>query len=158
MIRFALLMLVASSAFAQTVPPRVTLAKELTLQDRETFSLAVGGKHQFCWADGNPPGYITSLKVWRYRVEGGPRELYLELFRAGWEADPAGGFCKKDNVIPKAGHWVYDAALCAGTLCSDTVTAACAAGAPGCAGQVKDAARGWWVYAFIPPVGGIGVN
>jgi hypothetical protein len=161
MIRLALLLLiVAPAALAQTVPPRLTLPKEVTLQDRETFSVAVGGKHQFCWSDPNPAGQITSLKVWRYRVEGGPRDLYLELYRAGWDADPLfpGSFCKQDNVIPKAGHWVYDAALCAGTVCSDTITAACAAGVPGCAGQVKDVKRGWWIYAFIPPVGGIGVN
>jgi hypothetical protein len=149
---------VIPSASAQDVPPfRATLPRAVTLQDRETYSMALGEKHQVCWADNNPAGVIDSIKIWRYRVEGGPVQLYLELYRAGWERNPGypNNFCKTDIAVPKAGHWVYEAALCDDVVCSTTITSACGVGqGVGCAGAVGGTNRGWWVYAFIPAVTG----
>jgi hypothetical protein len=151
------------SANAQTVPPLITFPNPVTLQDRETYSMALDQTHQVCWADpNNPPA--AKVKIWRYRVEGGGRTLYLDLPRSGWVANGTitNSFCKLGISIPKAGHWIYEAALCwtnAGVdTCSDVVTAACAAGAVGCAGNVGSSARGWWIYAFLPAPSGVGVN
>lgn len=148
------------SASAQVVPPAViTFPKPITLQDRDTYTMALGETHQVCWTDPNSPP-ATDVKIWRYRVEGGGRTLYLNLSRQGWVAHGtiANSFCKTGITIPKAGHWIYDAALCWGDNCSDVVTASCAASVTGCAGGVGDVARGWWIYAFLPAPTGVGVN
>ena len=150
-----------SNADAQVVVPPaiITFPKPITLQDRATYTMALDQTHQVCWSDPNNP-VATDIKIWRYRVEGGGRTLYLHLSRQGWQANGtiANSFCRTGISIPKAGHWIYDAALCWGTNCSDVVTASCAASVAGCAGGVGDVARGWWIYAFLPAPTGVGVN
>lgn len=137
-------------AFGQVVPPaEVRFPKPIALQDRDTYSMALDQTHQVCWNNTNTLN-ATSIKVWRYRVEGGARTLYLDLIRSAWVTDPAGGFCHKGISIPKAGHWIYDAALCVSDLCSDVVTASCGASIGGCAGAVDGVRRGWWIYAYLP--------
>jgi hypothetical protein len=148
------------SAGAQTVPPSEIRFPDDTISphERTTYTLPLNRTHKICWGDPNPAGTVTSFKVWRYRVEGGARTLYLELPRASWVADPAGGFCRINISLPKAGHWIYDAALCTGTVCSTVVTASCSAGTVGCAGAVGGSARGWWIYGFLPAPTGVGVE
>lgn len=148
------------SANAQTVPPAlVRLPKPITLQDRDTYTMALDQTHQLCWQDANNPP-ATKIRIYRYRVEGGARTLYLDLLRAGWVSDPIfpTSFCKSGISIPKAGHWIYDAELCWDANCSVVVTASCATGTTGCAGTVGSVARGWWIYAFLPPPPDVGVN
>lgn len=151
------------SANAQTVPPaEVRFPKPITLQNRETYSMAIDQTHQVCWSDPNSP-QASKIKIWRYRVEGGARTLYLDLPRSGWVADTVpNSFCKQGISVPKAGHWIYDAALCwtnSGVdTCSDVVTASCAAGVTGCSGAVGSSSRGWWIYVFLPAPSGPVVN
>jgi len=147
-------------AFGQVVvpPAEVRFPKPITLQDRDTYSMSLDQTHQVCWSNANTLN-ATSLQVWRYRVEGGARTLYLDLVRSQWvPSSEANQFCHTGISIPKAGHWIYDAALCAGSVCSDVVTASCGAGITGCAGAVDGVQRGWWIYAFLPAPGGVGVD
>lgn len=149
-----------SFALGQAVPPEeVRLPAKVALQDRETYSMPLSATHQICWNDPNTPP-ATSIKIWRYRVEGGPRTLYLELLRSGWVPDvaPNTGFCHKGIKLPKAGHWIYDAALCWGTNCSIQVTASCGEAVDGCSGNVASVRRGWWIYGFLPAPTGPVVN
>jgi hypothetical protein len=139
-------------ALGQTVPPaEVRFPKPITLQDRDTYSMTLDQTHQVCWSNANTLD-ATNIKIWRYRVEGGARTLYLDLARAGWVAQGSipNSFCKTGISIPKAGHWIYDAALCVSDSCSDVVTASCGAGITGCAGAVGGVQRGWWIYAYLP--------
>lgn len=157
MIRLALLMLLASPAFAQTVPPRVTLPQTLAASPLATFTIATTKSFALCWLDDVNADRIVFT---RYRVEGGPRETLPAFPRAQWVASSvdAGAFCKPDVRLPKAGHWVFEASLCAGAECSEVGSSACETTLAGCSGSVGSNPRGWWVYVFIPPVGGIGVN
>ena len=145
-------------AFGQVVvpPAEVRFPKPIALQDRDTYSMALSETHQVCWSNANTLN-ATSLKVWRYRVEGGARTLYLDLARSMWvSGGSANQFCHSGISIPKAGHWIYDAALCVGAECSDVVTASCRASIGGCAGAVDGVQRGWWIYVFLPAPGGVG--
>ncbi len=140
-------------AFGQVVvpPAEVRFPKPIALQDRDTYSMALDQTHQVCWSNANTLN-ATSIKIWRYRVEGGARTLYLDLARSMWVSAPTGAtsYCRTGTSIPKAGHWIYDAALCVGTECSDVVTASCGASIGGCAGAVDGVRRGWWIYAYLP--------
>lgn len=162
-------------AHAQTAaPPTVALPKTLTGMGNMTYVMPTTEGHPLCWANSNNQTNLT-LKVYRYRLEGGyPKALYLNLPYDLWvknpndnaaNVPPLGNYCTTGtHKVPKAGHWIYEAKICWTPVaadegnCSDLVSAACPAGTPGCAGMVEDVARGWWVYAYLPAPGGIGVN
>lgn len=146
------------SAGAQTNPVKVTLPTQLEGMDRMTYVMPLTEGHPFCWSDSNPNNPKT-IRIYRYRVEGGPKALYLDLPRTLWQVKtPAGNFCTSGtHKVPKAGHWIYEAEICwlpvaaDGSNCSTRVSAACPAGSGTlCAGAVASAARGWWVYAYLP--------
>lgn len=157
------------SAGAQTLPaplPRVTLPTQMEGMDRMTYVMPLTDGHPFCWSDGNAE-QPRVIRIYRYRVEGGPKALYLELPRTLWQVKtPAGNFCSSGtHKVPKAGHWVYEAEICwlpvaaDGSNCSPRVSAACPASSGTlCAGAVASAARGWWVYAYLPAPTGPVVN
>lgn len=145
---------------ADAAPARVTLPTPATWQDRDTYTMGLGGTHKLCWNDSNP-GIEFRINIYRYRAEDSvPRALVLGLNKAGWTADPAGGYCQTGLKPPKTGHWIYEAEICtlaAVPVCSDTITAACAAGtAPECAGAIGSTPRGWWMYVFLPAPTGVG--
>jgi hypothetical protein len=156
-IRALCLALLASSAVAQTAPPRVTLPQTLAPSPLATFTVATSKSFALCWRDDAAADRIVFT---RYRVEGGPRETLPDFPRSQWVASSAeaGVFCKPDVRLSKAGHWVFEASLCAGAQCSEVGSSACETTLAGCSGSVGSNPRGWWVYVFIPPVGGIGVN
>ena len=149
--------LMIPTADAQTAP-RVELPAQLGLSDRANWIMPVNEGHPLCWVDSNTSNNLT-LRIFRYRVEGGPRQLYIELPKALWVAQPqANKYCTAGtHKVPKAGHWVYEAQLCYvpvaadGSNCSAAVTGGCASGSgSNCAGVVQGAPRGWWVYAYLP--------
>lgn len=149
--------LIPSAAAAE--PPRVTLPTSTSAVDRVTYVMPLSQGHTLCWADGNPETPRV-IRFYRYRVEGGPKELYMTFDRSLWVAQPvATNYCTAGtHKVPKAGHWIYEAEICwtpvaaDGSNCSDRVSAACPAGTePQCAGAVGDTPRGWWVYAYLPP-------
>jgi hypothetical protein len=149
------------SAAAQSFP-RVTLPTSLAALDRVTYAMPSSDAHPLCWSNGNPETNLT-IRFYRYRVEGGPKQLYLDLPRGLWVAQPAAGnFCTAgSHKVPKAGHWIYEAEICFtpvaadGSNCSARVSASCAAGSsPECAGAVGGDSRGWWVYAYLPAPAG----
>jgi hypothetical protein len=163
-----------TAAHCQTVPPKVTLPTMLDRMDNATYVMPITQGHPFCWSNGNNQTNL-SIKLYRYRLEGGyPKALYLTLPYNLWvrspdnppaNVPPLGNYCTSGtHMVPKAGHWIYEAKICwtptavDDSNCSDLVSAACPAGTPGCAGAVADVPRGWWVYAFLPAPGGIGVN
>ena len=76
-------------AFGQVVvpPAEVRFPAPIALQDRDTYSMSLSEKHQVCWSNANTLN-ATSIKIWRYRVEGGARTLYLDLARSMWVAAP----------------------------------------------------------------------
>lgn len=161
-----LLTVAAHASKAQEAPPRVQLPATLTPVDRVSYVLKVGDTHKLCWGNGNAQTNIA-IRFYRYRVEGGPVELYRTIPFAQWVAEPvATNYCTaKDVLEPKAGHWIYEAEFCFtpiaadGSNCSLRVSAACPAGsAETCAGMVEGANRGWWVYAYLPAPTGAGVN
>jgi hypothetical protein len=159
---FLLVMLLGGVFYnaAHSAPARITLPNSITWQDRDTLSLALGSTHQVCWSDGNASQSLR-INIYRYRVEDSvPRRLALGLDKAGWTASPEGGYCQPGFKPPKTGHWIYEAEICTldtVPMCSDTVTAACAAGtSTECVGAVRDTPRGWWVYVFLPAPTGVG--
>lgn len=139
-------------------PLRVSLPTQLEGMDRMTFVMPLGQGHPLCFADDNPEANKT-IRFYRYRVEGGPKALYLDLLAELWVPQQvAGNYCTTGtHSVPRAGHWVYEAKICFTPVaadesnCSTQVSAACAAGTEGCAGAVQDVPRGWWVYAYLPP-------
>ena len=150
------------SANAQT---RVTLPASISAADRVTWVMPLNQGHPLCWSDGNAE-QPRVIRFYRYRVEGGPKQLYLSLDRSLWVAGAPTNFCTAGtHLVPKAGHWVYEAEICwlpvaaDGSNCSTRVSAACPAGSsPECAGGVGDTPRGWWVYAYLPAPTGPVVN
>lgn len=156
----ALLFGLLYSAAGRAAPVRVTLPTPATWQDRDTYTMGLGSTHKLCWADSNV-GTAFRINIYRYRAEDSiPRALVLGLNKAGWTADPRGGYCQTGMKPPRTGHWIYEAEIC--TLapvpaCSETITAACAAGtAPECAGAIGSTPRGWWMYVFLPAPTGVG--
>ena len=153
-------------ALGQTVPARVTLPTMLDGMDKMTWVMPLDQGHPLCWADSNTPSTPRAIRFYRYRVEGGPKQLYLTLDKSLWVAQPIStNYCTAgSHKVPKAGHWVYEAEICFlpiaadGSNCSVRVSAACPAGAAGCAGAVADTPRGWWVYAYLPAPSGPVVN
>lgn len=154
-------------AFGQTVPTRVTLPTVLEGMDRMTYVMPLDQGHPLCWADGNTPTTPRTIRFYRYRVEGGPKQLYLDLPSNLWVAQPvATNYCTAGtHKVPKAGHWIYEAEICWLPVASDrsncstpVVSAACAAGAAGCAGAVGSVPRGWWIYGYLPAPSGPVVN
>lgn len=154
------------SAAAQAAP-RVTLPTELEGMDRMTYVTPLDKGHPLCWSNGNPQTNLT-IRFYRYRVEGGPKALYLDLPFNLWVAQPvATNYCTAGaHKLPKAGHWIYEAEICFTPVAPDrsncsvpVVSASCAAGsAPACAGAVGSVPRGWWVYAYLPAPSGPVVN
>lgn len=146
---------VLGAAHAQT---RITLPPSLQALDRVTYVMPLTEGHTLCWGDGNPDSIARTIRFYRYRVEGGPKQLYLSLDRSVWVPGAPTNFCSAGtHKVPKAGHWVYEAEICYlpvaadGSNCSIRVSAACPAGSsPECAGGVGDTPRGWWVYAYLP--------
>jgi hypothetical protein len=156
------------SANAQTAPPRVTLPTVLEGMDRMTYVMPLDQGHPLCWSDGNTPTRERTIRFYRYRVEGGPKQLYLDLPWMLWVAQPvATNYCAAGtHKVPKAGHWIYEAEICWWPVAPDrsncsapVVSAGCAAGsAATCSGAVGDAPRGWWVYAYLPAPTGVVIN
>lgn len=147
-------------------PPAVRLPTALEGMDKMTYVMPLDQGHPLCWSNGNPGTNLT-IRFFRYRVEGGPKQLYLDLPFSLWVAQPvATNYCTTGtHKVPKAGHWVYEAEICFlpvaadGNNCSVRVSAACPAGStPECAGGVGDVPRGWWVYAYLPAPFGPVVN
>ena len=58
-------------------PPRVTLPTQLEGMDRMTFVTPLDQGHPLCFGDDNPETNKT-IRFYRYRVEGGPKVLYLD--------------------------------------------------------------------------------
>jgi hypothetical protein len=155
------------SAGAQTVP-RIVLPTAPETRDIATHIIPLDQGHKLCWADGNTPTRARTIRIYRYRVEGGPKTLYLDLPNSLWVAQPtATNFCTSGtHKVPKAGHWVYEAQICWLPVASDqsncstpVVSASCAAGStPACAGAVGGVPRGWWVYGYLPAPSGPVVN
>jgi hypothetical protein len=150
------------SASAQTAP-RVTLPTQLEGMDKMTFVMPLNEGHPLCWSDGNTNNPRT-IRFYRYRVEGGPKQLYLDLPNTLWVAQPvATNYCTSGtHKVPKAGHWIYEAEICWLPVAADrsncsipVVSASCAAGSTAtCAGAVGSVPRGWWVYAYLPAPSG----
>lgn len=143
-------------------PPRVVLPTQLQAMDNLTYVMPMSEGHQLCWGNGNA-GTDLEIRFYRYRLEGGPRTLYLRLPFALWVEQPVRtNYCTSGtHRVPKSGHWIYEAEICRGSganwTCSIRVSAACPAGsAETCSGMVAgDVPRGWWVYAYLPtPTGG----
>lgn len=153
------------TANAQTTPARVALPSMLEGMDKVTWVMPLDQAHPLCWSNGNA-GTNLAIRFYRYRVEGGPKQLYLTLPFDLWVAQPvAGNYCTSGtHKVPKAGHWVYEAEICWTPIASDSgncsvrVSAACPAGTDGCAGAVGSTPRGWWVYAYLPAPSGPVVN
>lgn len=156
------------TASAQMAPPRVTLPTELAGMDRMTYVMPLDKGHPLCWGDGNAPTLERTIRFYRYRVEGGPKQLYLDLPSSLWVAEPvATNYCSAGtHKVPKAGHWIYEAEICGLPVAPDrsncsvpVVSAGCAAGTDAaCAGAVGTALRGWWVYAYLPAPTGVVIN
>lgn len=160
------LSLLLPTANAQSAPPRVTLPTKLEGMDRMTYVMPLDQGHTLCWSNGNPETNLT-IRFYRYRVEGGPKQLYLDLPFNLWVAQPvATNYCAAGtHRVPKAGHWVYEAEICFTPVAPDrsncslpVVSAGCAAGTVGCAGAVGSELRGWWVYGYLPAPSGPVVN
>ena len=131
---------------------------QLTAIDRMSYVMPTTDGHPLCWGDGNLP-QPRAIRFYRYRVEGGPKTLYLTLPSDLWVAQPvATNYCTAGvHRVPQAGHWIYEAEICwlpvapDGSNCSDRVSAGCPRDDAKCAGMVGDTNRGWWVYAYLPP-------
>lgn len=151
-----MLMLVWAVSSQAAEPPRVALPTQLEGMDKLTYVMTTAESHPLCWGNGNPETNLA-IRFYRYRVEGGPKQLYVTIPFDLWVAQPvAGNYCSAEgHKVPKAGHWVYEAEICwtpiaaDGGNCSVRVSAACPAGTEGCAGAVADTPRGWWVYAYL---------
>lgn len=163
--------LACSYAHAQAAPPRVALPTVMEGMDRMNYVMPITEGHPFCWSNNNPQTNLA-IKIYRYRMEGGPKTLYLTLPYNLWQrkagstgTPPIGTYCTSGtHKVPQAGHWIYEGRICFTPTavdegnCSEVVSASCAAGTTGCAGAVADTPRGWWVYAFLPAPTGVGVD
>lgn len=161
----ALLALSGSAALAQE-PPQWNFNNTIdgangTYGLVATFLVEVGKTHQLCV--GNPHvdangNEITTfdLVVRRYRVEGGLPETADRVPLSS--LTPGTGermYCLQSDPIPRAGHWVYEAAWCYenGGACSLFSTGL----EPGdedfttpAAGYVDPLGpKGWWIYAYL---------
>jgi hypothetical protein len=146
---------------------RVKFPTEVEAVDRVAFPIPLNKGHPLCWANFNPETNLL-IRLYRYRVEGGPRQLYITLPYDLWIDQVVGtagvNFCTAGtHKVPKAGHWVYEAQICFTPVASDdsncstpVVSAACASGTDGCAGVVGSVPRGWWIYGYLPPPSGVG--
>lgn len=153
-------------ALGQSAPPRVSLPTQLEGMGNMTWVIPLDKTHPLCWSDGNTPTMARAIRFYRYRVEGGPKQLYTMIPNSLWVAQPtATNYCAAgSHKVPKAGHWVYEAEICwlpiaaDNSNCSVRVSASCPAGTAGCAGSVAGIPRGWWVYAYLPAPSGPVVN
>ena len=136
-----------------------------------TYFAEVGLAHRVCFSQPNTNADGTPQQQWfhlrRYRVEGGgyeaARQTPFTVWVPGNNPDTALDFCVDTAPLAKAGHWVYEAALCNQqgyneAVCSNWVSALVPNGSQGGAGSVDSRPVGWWVYAYLPRPGGVGVD
>jgi hypothetical protein len=157
-------------------PPVAGDALNVEYLDVATYVVKTGVTHQLCW--GNPNSntdgteYTTlQLAYRRYRVEGGPTETSDVIQYADWipRRDEAGAviprdYCVESSALPKAGHWIFSAQMCRVPYVSDAES--CSGWMESVTmytpeeggGTVNETPRGWWIYAYLPAPGGVGVD
>lgn len=120
-----------------------------------TYVTTVGAAPQICFGDPNGGTSDLVFEYRLYRFEGGPKAAHAAP-RATWRAQPvATNHCIDSVPLPRAGHWIYEARLCRGELCSAWVSAIVPSGQENGAGTVNDQPQGWWIYAYLAAPGGI---